>query len=78
MNACAEDLDYKNPRGIDKPVILSLLSIGAGRTHSLGRMGFSALQMPIELYRSLLGGKTTDRRAGCVEIRQSGSEGGAR
>jgi len=28
-------------------------------------MGFSALQMPIELYSSPLGGKTTDRRAGC-------------
>jgi DNA replication protein DnaC len=26
MNACAEDIDYKNPRGIDKSVILSLLS----------------------------------------------------
>jgi DNA replication protein DnaC len=26
MNACAEDIDYKNPRGIDKSVILNLLS----------------------------------------------------
>ena len=26
INACAEDIDYKNPRGIDKSVILSLLS----------------------------------------------------
>jgi len=41
------------------------LIISAGLTHSFGRMGFSALQMPIELYSSPLGGKTTDRRAGC-------------
>ena len=39
--------------------------ISAGLTHSFGRMGFSALPMPIELYSSPLGGKTTDRRAGC-------------
>lgn len=26
MNACAEDIDYQNPRGIDKSVILHLLS----------------------------------------------------
>jgi DNA replication protein DnaC len=26
MNACAEDIDYKNPRGIDQSVILNLLS----------------------------------------------------
>ena len=38
--------------------------ISAGLTHSFGHMGFSALQMPIELYSSPLGGKTTDRRAG--------------
>jgi DNA replication protein DnaC len=26
MNACVEDIDYKNPRGIDKSMILNLLS----------------------------------------------------
>ena len=26
INACAEDIDYKNPRGIDKTMIMNLLS----------------------------------------------------
>jgi hypothetical protein len=41
------------------------LIISAGLRHSFGRMGFLALKMPIELYSSPLGGKTTERRAGC-------------
>jgi DNA replication protein DnaC len=33
MNACAEDIDYKNPRGIDKSLILNLLSCAWIKNH---------------------------------------------